>query len=331
MKTLLSNEPGGPDTLVLTEVPDPVAGPGHVVIDVAAASINYPDVLIIQDLYQVKPPRPFAPGAELSGTVSSVGEGVTLVSVGDRVLSAPGHGALAEKVAVHEGACVKIPDSMSFEDAASFLLTYGTSHYALKQRADSTPGESLLVMGASGGVGLAAVQLGKAMGLRVIAGCSSQDKVDLCLSQGADAGIVYPYGPLDRDQQKALSNQIKEAGGGGVDIVYDAVGGDYAEPCIRALNWEGRFLVIGFPAGIPKIPLNLALLKSCQIVGVFWGAFVFNQPEAHAENLAELMAMYEAGDIKPQVTARYPLADGAQAIADLADRKAKGKVVVTIS
>ena len=330
MKTLLSVEVGGPDTLVLTDVDAPVAGADEVVIDVHAVSVNYPDVLIIEDLYQVKPPRPFAPGAEVSGVISSIGENVTTLAVGDRVLSAPGHGGMTEQIAVPAASCYAIPDEMPFDEAASFLLTYGTSHHALRQRADAQEGETLFVLGAAGGVGLAAVQLGKAMGLTVIAGCSSQEKVDLCIANGADSGIVYPRGPLDRDQQKALSNEIKEAGGGGVDIVYDAVGGDFAEPAIRALNWEGRFLVVGFPAGIPKIPLNLALLKSCQIVGVFWGAFTFVQPDAHQANVEELFSMYSAGSIKPHVTSRYPLSAGAEAIQELADRRAKGKVVVEV-
>lgn len=328
MRALLSTDPGGPETLTIEDLPEPEATEGHVVVDVKAVSVNFPDVLIIQDLYQVKPPRPFSPGSELAGVVSAVGDGVEGLAVGDRVLAVPGHGAMAEKVAVHASLVRPIPDAMTFEDAASFLLTYGTSHYALKQRGRAKEGETLFIMGAAGGVGLAAVQLGKAMGLRVIAGCSSQEKVDICLEQGADAGIVYPRQPLDRDQQKALSNQIKEAGGGGVDLVYDAVGGDYAEPAVRALNWEGRFLVVGFPAGIPKLPLNLTLLKSADVVGVFWGAFTVMQPDVHEANVAELLEWYEAGKIKPFITDTYPLEDGAAAIAALGERKAKGKVVV---
>ena len=328
MRAVLSTDPGGPDTLSIEDVPEPQASAGHVVIDVKAVSVNFPDVLIIEDLYQVKPPRPFSPGAELAGVVSSVGGGVERLAVGDRVLAVPGHGAMAEKVAVHELTVRKIPDSMSFEHAASFLLTYGTSHYALKQRARAREGETLFIMGAAGGVGLAAVQLGKAMGLTVIAGCSSQDKVDLCLAQGGDAGIVYPRQPLDRDQQKALSNEIKEASGGGVDIIYDAVGGDYSEPALRTLNWEGRFLVVGFPAGIPKLPLNLTLLKSVDVVGVFWGAFTVMQPDVHDANVAELFALYDEGKIKPFVTDTYSLDDAPAAIAALGERKAKGKVVV---
>ncbi len=328
MRAVISTEPGGPKTLTIEDISEPEATEGHVVIDVLAASVNYPDVLMIADLYQMKPPRPFSPGAELAGIVSAVGSGVENLAVGDRVLATPGHGAMAEKVAVPAITARKIPDSMSFEDAASFLFTYGTSHYALKHRARPKEGETLFVLGASGGVGLAAVQIGKTMGMTVIAGCSSHDKVDLCLDHGADAGIIYPRQPLDRDQQKALSAEIKAAGGGGVDIVYDAVGGDYSEPAVRALNWEGRFLVIGFPAGIAKLPLNLVLLKSADIVGVFWGAYVAREHDAHEANVAELFTWYEEGKIKPLVTDTYSLEDAPKAIAALAERTAKGKIVV---
>ena len=330
MKAVLSTAPGGPDTLTLEDVPDPTADPGQVVVDVRAVGVNFPDVLIIQDLYQVRPPRPFAPGSEVAGVVSAVGAGVEALEVGDRVLAAPGHGGMVERLAVDAGACVRIPDEMPFDEASAFLLTYGTSHYALKDRARARAGESLLVLGAAGGVGLAAVQLGAAMGLTVIAAASSQEKVDLCREHGAEHGIVYPRGPLDRGQQKELSAAIKEAGGGGVDIVYDAVGGDYAEPALRAMNWDGRFLVIGFPAGIPSIPLNLTLLKSCQIVGVFWGAFVATHPAEHAANVAELLELYTAGKICPYVSDRYPLDEAAAAITELAERRARGKVVVTV-
>lgn len=330
MRAVQSVAPGGPDSLVLQDVPAPTAGEGQVVVDVHAVGVNYPDVLIIADQYQFKPDRPFAPGGEVAGVVSSLGAGVESLTVGDRVLASPGWGGMVERLAVDAGSCVPIPDSMPFEEAAAFLFTYGTSHYALKDRAHARAGESLLVLGAAGGVGLAAVQLGRAMGLRVIAGCSSQEKVDLCLEHGADTGIVYPVGPLDRDQQKTLSSQVKEAGGGGVDIVYDAVGGDYSEPAVRAMNWDGRFLVVGFPAGIAELPLNLTLLKSCQIVGVFWGAFTMANPEAHADNVADLFRLYEEGSIKPFVSSTYSLEQAGEAIAELAERRARGKVVVTV-
>jgi len=330
MKAVLSKDVGGPETLVLEELPDPVAGPGQVLIDVKACGVNYPDVLIIEDKYQFKPTRPFAPGGEVSGLIAAVGEGVTKFKVGDRVLASTGWGGMAEKLALEEARCTKIPDNMPFDEAAAFILTYGTSYYALKDRGSLKAGETLLVLGAAGGVGLAAVELGKAAGARVIAAASSQEKVDLAIAHGADSGVVYPRGPFDKDGQKALANLIKEAcGPNGWDVAYDAVGGDYSEATIRAAGWNGRFLVIGFPSGIPKIPLNLTLLKSCDIVGVFWGASVARDPAGHAQNVKELMALYAEGKIKPHVSERFPLAKAGDAIAHLASRKAMGKVVVT--
>lgn len=330
MKAVLSTVVGGPETLELSELPDPVAGPGQVLIDVKACGVNYPDVLIIEDKYQFKPTRPFAPGGEVSGLIAAVGEGVTKFKVGDRVLASTGWGGMAEKLALEEGRCTAIPDNMPFDEAAAFILTYGTSYYALKDRGSLKAGETLLVLGAAGGVGLAAVELGKAAGARVIAAASSQEKVDLAIAHGADSGVVYPRGPFDKDGQKALANLIKEAcGPNGWDVAYDAVGGDYSEATIRAAGWNGRFLVIGFPSGIPKIPLNLTLLKSCDIVGVFWGASVARDPAGHAQNVKELMALYAEGKIKPHVSERFPLAKAGDAIAHLASRKAMGKVVVT--
>ncbi|MEQ3744941.1 MAG: NADPH:quinone oxidoreductase family protein [Henriciella sp.] len=330
MKALLSKAPGGPETLVLEDIEAATAGKGQVVLDVKAIGVNFPDTLIIKDMYQFKPERPFSPGGEVSGVVKSVGEGVTHLQVGQRVIGSCGWGGMREELVLEAARCIPIPDSVPFNDAAAFVMTYGTSYYALKDRADPKPGESLLVLGAAGGVGIAAVELGKAMGLEVIAACSTQEKVDFCLSKGADKGLVYPTGELDRAQQKELSNQIKELGGGGVDIIYDGVGGSYAEPAIRAMNWEGRFLVVGFPAGIPKIPLNLTLLKSCDIRGVFWGAAVARDPKANQQNLAEMFAMYAEGKIKPHVSETFPLERGGEAIQYLIDRKALGKVVVTV-
>ncbi len=331
MKAVLSKEVGGPETLVLEELPDPVAGPGQVLIDVKACGVNYPDVLIIEDKYQFKPTRPFAPGGEVSGVISAVGEGVTRFKVGDRVLASTGWGGYAEKLALEEGRCTRIPDNMPFDEAAAFVLTYGTSYYALKDRGVLKAGETLLVLGAAGGVGLAAVELGKAMGAKVIAAASSQEKIDLAIKHGADSGVVYPRGPFDKDGQKELANLIKGAcGSDGWDVAYDAVGGDYSEATIRAAGWNGRFLVIGFPSGIPKIPLNLTLLKSCDIVGVFWGAAVARDPKGHAQNLKELMDLYAAGKIRPYVSERFPLARAGEAIAHLSSRKAMGKVVITV-
>jgi NADPH2:quinone reductase len=331
MKAVLSKSVGGPDTLVMEEVADPTAKPGEVVVAVKACGVNYPDVIIIEDKYQFKPDRPFSPGGEISGVVESVGEGVSKVKVGDRVIGQAGWGGMAEKIALTEARCIPMPEGMSFEEGAAFIMTYGTSHYALKQRAALKAGETLLVLGAAGGVGLAAVELGKAAGARVIAACSSQEKVDLCKAHGADDGVVYPRGPFDKDGKKALADEFKAVcGKEGANVIYDAVGGDYAEASLRAIAWEGRFLVIGFPSGIPSIPLNLTLLKGCQIVGVFWGAFTAKEPAANQENIQELMALYAAGKIKPHVSAAYPLAEAGKAITDLAERRAQGKVVVTM-
>ncbi len=330
MKAVLSKEPGGPESLTIEDVAAPVAGPGEVVLEVKAVGVNYPDVLIIQDMYQFKPERPFSPGGEVSGIVKSVGDGVDHLKPGDRVIGSTGWGGMAEEIALHAARCIPIPDAMPFDEAAAFIMTYGTSHYALKDRGAVKPGESLLVLGAAGGVGLAAVELGKAMGMTVIAAASSQDKVDLALAKGADSGLVYPTGALDRDQQKDLSNKIKELGGGGVDVIYDGVGGDYAEPALRAMNWDGRFLVIGFPAGIPKMPLNLTLLKSCNIIGVFWGAFTARDPKGNQANIADLFQLYTEGKIRPHVSSTYSLEQAADAITELAERRAKGKVVVTV-
>jgi NADPH2:quinone reductase len=329
MKALLSKATGGPETLVLEDVPARAPGRGEVLIEVKTASVNFPDALIIQDLYQFKPERPFAPGGEVAGIVKDIGEGVSRLKAGDRVLASCGWGGFSQELAVQEQRCHPIPDAMPFDEAASLLMTYGTSHHALKDRAQIKPGETLLVLGAAGGVGIAAVELGKAMGAKVIAAASSQAKVDFARAAGADLGIVYPR-ELNKETQKALSDEIKQISGGGVDVVYDGVGGDYAEPSIRALNWEGRYLVVGFPAGIPRIPLNLALLKGCQIVGVFWGAFTARHPDRNAANISELFTLYAQGKIKPRVSKRYPLARGGEAIRDLMDRKATGKIVVVM-
>jgi NADPH2:quinone reductase len=332
MKALQCVELGMPDKLQVNEIPDPEVLPGHVLIDNKAASVNFPDVLMIQGLYQFQPELPFSPGGESAGIVSSLGEGVENIAVGDRVFAMTGLGAFAEKIVVPEHAVVKIPESMDFETAAALPMTYGTSLYALKQRAELKEGETLLVLGAAGGVGLATVELGKAMGAKVIAAASTQEKVDLCIQHGADEGFIYPTGKLDRDQQKELSSKIKELTGGmGANVVYDPVGDDYSEPCIRATAWDGRYLVIGFAAGeIPKIPINLALLKGMKIVGVFWGAWVGMFPEENKKNFQELFQLHSDGKINPEVSDLFSLDKGAQAIAHLKDRKAKGKVIIKI-
>jgi NADPH2:quinone reductase len=315
---------GPPESLVLEDVDDPVAGNGQVVIDVHACAVNFPDVLVIQNMYQFKPPLPFSPGAEVAGLVSAIGPGVDDLKVGDRVLGSPGWGGLAEKVAVNAEQVVPIPDGIDLLHASSFMYAYGTSQYALKDRGHLKPGETLVVLGAAGGVGLAAVELGAAMGANVIAAASTDDKLELCREYGASMTINYAT--------EDLKTRIRELTGGvGADVVYDAVGGPYSEPALRSMAWEGRFLVIGFASGeIPKIPLNLALLKSCDIVGVFWGAFVGRERARHRENVAELMQWWTEGKLRPHVSSTYPLERAGEAIRELADRKAKGKVVVTV-
>jgi NADPH2:quinone reductase len=324
MRAVLCRQYGPPESLTVEDVDEPVAGDGQVVVDVKACAVNFPDVLIIQNLYQFKPPLPFSPGAEIAGVVSAVGAGVNGVSTGDRVFASTGWGGLAEKLAVGVGSIVPIPDGIDFAPASSFLYAYGTAHYALKDRGRLQPGETLVVLGAAGGVGLAAVELGALMGARVIAAASSDDKLELCRHYGAAATINYAT--------EDLKARIRElTGGAGADVVYDPVGGQYSEPALRATGWAGRFLVIGFAAGdIPAIPLNLTLLKGCDIVGVFWGAFVGREPERHRQNVEELVGWWRDGKLRPHVSSTYPLHRAAEAIRELADRKAKGKVVVTV-
>ncbi len=332
MRAILSRTAGGPETLVLETVADPIVGPGEVLIGVRAVGINFPDTLIIEDRYQFKPQRPFSPGAEVSGTVEAVGEGVTDLAIGDRVIAVPGWGGLVEKLAVPAATVVRMPSTMEFEPAAGLIMTYGTSWYGLKDRAALKAGEILLILGAAGGVGAAAIELGKAVGATVIAAVSSPEKAAFSRELGADAVVIYPAGPLDRDQAKALTADIRQAcGGDGPDVVYDAVGGDYAEPALRAMTWEGRYLVVGFPAGIPSIALNLTLLKSIQIVGVFWGAAVMRDPKAHMANMSELMAFHADGRIRPRISQIVPLERAHEAIRALGDRTAVGKVVVTVA
>lgn len=328
MKAVVSKQPGGPDSLEMVDLPSPTAGPNEVVLEVKAIGVNFPDFLIIQDKYQFKPERPFSPGGEVSGIVKSVGEGVTTLKVGDRVIGSCGWGGYREELVIEANRCIPIPDEMPFDEASAFILTYGTSYYGLKRRGTPKAGETLFILGAAGGVGVAAIELGKAMGLKVIGACSTQEKADFCLSKGADKALIYPTGSLDRAQQKDLSNDIKEISGGGVDIIYDAVGGDYAEPSLRAMNWEGRYLVVGFPAGIPSIPLNLTLLKSCDIRGVFWGAWARQFPDQYANDVKELFDFYLDGKIKPHISATFPLEKSGEAIEHLSNRKATGKVVI---
>lgn len=332
MKALLSRTTGGPETLQIGELDQPEPKSGEVVVAVKACAINYPDVLMIVDKYQFKPERPFAPGGEIAGVIETVGENVEGFAEGDRVIGLCGNGGLAEYVAVPLRSVFRMPDDVGFEDAASLLMTYGTTIHALQDRGELKDGETLLVLGAAGGVGLSAVEIGKAMGARVVGAVSSEEKADAVREAGADEVLVYPRGPFDKDGQKVLSSQFKEAvASNGADVIYDAVGGDYCEPALRSIAWEGRYLVVGFPAGIPKLPLNLTLLKSCDVRGVFWGAFAARDPKHNADNIATLFEWWSEGKIQPKVTETFPLEKGGDAIAKLGDRKAIGKLVVKIA
>ena len=331
MKTLRSHAVGGPATLTLDDIPEPQPGPGELQVRVHAAAINYPDVIIIEDKYQIKPPRPFAPGGEIAGEVTALGDSVTDWRIGDRVIAVPGWGGLAQTVVIPAKSAFRLPASRSYIDGAALLLTYATSIHALYDRGKLKAGETVLILGAAGGVGLAAIELARARGARVVAAVSSEAKAAAATAAGADATLVYPRGPFDRDGQKALSEQFKSAvGPKGADVIYDPVGGDYAEPALRSIAWEGRYLVVGFPAGIPKLPLNLTLLKSCDVCGVFWGAFAARDPAANAAHVETLFRLWDEGKIAPVVSATYPLERGGDAIAALASRSVIGKVVVTL-
>jgi NADPH2:quinone reductase len=324
MKALLCKQFGPPESLVLEEVPSPRPAAGEVVISIKAASVNFPDVLIIQNKYQFKPPLPFSPGSELAGVVKEVGAGVSSVKPGDKVIAFTAFGAFAEEVKTEAVRLLPLPEGMSYEAGASFILTYGTTDHALRDRGQLKPGETLLVLGAAGGVGVAAIEIGKALGARVIACASSDDKLAVCRQHGADECINYATEDL-RERIKALTP------GKGVDVIYDAVGGPYSEPAFRSIAWRGRHLVIGFAAGeIPKLPLNLALLKGASVVGVVWGDFTKREPQAFAESAKQLARWYRDGKLKPHVSASYPLAQAAEAMNLLASRKAKGKVVIRI-
>ncbi len=331
MRALLSTASGGPETLELTDLPDPTPAAGQVLIAVKACAINYPDVLIIEDKYQFKPQRPFAPGGEIAGVIEAVGEGVTDWQIGDRVMGVIGHGGLATKIVTEPQRLYRLPEERSFAEGAALILTYGTTIHALLDRGHLKSTQSLLVLGAAGGVGLAAIELGKAYGARVVAAVSSDEKAAAAKAAGADETLVYGRAPFDKDQSKALAEQFKAAGGrGGYDVIYDPVGGDYAEPALRSIAWEGRYLVVGFPAGIPRLPLNLTLLKSCDVCGVFWGAFAARDPQADAAHVAELFRLWSEGKIAPKVTETFALSRGGDAIAKMAARAAIGKLVVEV-
>jgi NADPH2:quinone reductase len=324
MKAVLCKQFGPPDSLVLEELPSPRPGAGEVVVSVKAASLNFPDVLIIQNKYQFKPPLPFSPGSELAGVVKEVGAGVQGFKPGDRVMAFTTYGAFAEEVKTEATRLIPLPPKMDFVTGAAFLLTYGTTDHALRDRGALAAGETLLVLGASGGVGLAAVEIGKALGARVIACASSEDKLAVCRSHGADATINYATEDL-RERIKALTDAR------GPDVIYDPVGGPYAEPAFRSIAWRGRHLVVGFAAGeIPKLPLNLTLLKGAAVVGVFWGDFARREPKLFAASVGQLHKWYGEGKLKPHVSATMPLEKAAEALKLMAARQVKGKLVLTV-
>ena len=322
MKAVLCKAWGGTDTLVVEDIPSLSAGPGQVVVAVKACGVNFPDTLIIQGKYQFKPERPFSPGGEVAGEVKQIGAGVTGVKAGDRVIAFTGWGGFAEEVMTTPDKLIPIPAGMDFATASAFVMTYGTSHHALKHRAELKSGETLLVLGAAGGVGLAAVEIGKVMGAKVIAAASSDEKLAVCKAHGADELINYTT--------QDLRGRIKEISGEkGVDVTYDPIGGALAEPALRSTGWCGRYLVIGFASGeIPKIPLNLTLLKGNSIVGVFWGDFTRREKQRNMESLQELGAWFAAGKLKPLVSKQYKLTEAAQALNDMMERKVTGKVVL---
>jgi NADPH2:quinone reductase len=330
MKMLLSRTPGPAGTLELADVPEPQPAPGEVRVAVRACAINHPDALIIEDRYQVRPQRPFAPGAEVAGVIDAVGEGIAASRIGQRVVAMPGFGGLAEKLVLPAERCVPIPAGAPFDEAAALLMTFGTALYGLTSRGGLRPGERLLVLGAAGGVGLAALEIGKALGAEVIAAVSSAAKADAARAAGADRTLVYPRGPFDGDGKRVLSALIKDACPDGLDAVFDPVGGDYAEAALRSLRPEGRLMVVGFTAGIPQLPLNLVLLKSCQVVGVAWGAVARGQPELFAKLAAEVVRLHAEGVIHPRITERLTLEQAPAAIARLAAREAIGKAVVEL-
>jgi NADPH2:quinone reductase len=323
MKAVLCHAYGPPETLAIEDIASPVPRAGQAVVSVHAAALNFPDTLIIENRYQYRPPLPFSPGAEVAGTVKAIGPGVAGFAAGDRVIAVCGFGGFAEEVATDAANLVRIPDAIPMDAAAALAFTYGTTQYALKDRGDLRAGETLLVLGAAGGTGLSAVEIGKLMGARVIAAASSAEKLDLCRRYGADEVINYATEDL-RDRIKALT------GGHGVDVVYDPVGGGYAQAALRSLAWKGRHLVIGFTSGeIPQLPANMALIKGSSIVGVFYGQFRQKEPARAAELLDELAGWLAEGRIRPAITSKRPLEDAREALREMADRKVLGKIVLT--
>ncbi len=322
MKAILCSQYCGPDGLVLSDIPDPTAGPGEVVVAIKAAALNFFDLLMIQGKYQVKPPFPFSPAAEIAGVIESVGTGVTDLKPGDRVAASCGHNGARQKIALPASSIVKIPNNLDFDRAAGIIIIYGTALHALQDRADPKHGETLAVLGAAGGTGLAACELGKQLGLRVIACASTDEKLAFAKQHGAELTLNYAGEDL-KEGLKRITN------GNGVDIVFDPVGGDYAEAAVRSLAWKGRFMVIGFAAGeIPKIPLNLALLKGCDIRGVFWGAYMKRDPKHGRASLKKLMQWAAEGKISAHVDRTFPLEKTTDALLVLANRQAMGKVIL---
>ena len=324
MKAYVCREFGPVESHKVEEIEDPRAEAGQVVVDVKAAGVSFPDVLIVQGKYQFQPPFPFSPGGEIAGVISEVGEGVVDWKIGARVIAMTGNGGIAEKVVAFEMTLMPLPETMDFKDGAAFPLNYGTTYHALKQRGQLQAGETLLVTGAGGGVGTTAIEIGKAMGARVIAAASTDEKLEIAKNLGADEVINYSDGEL-KEKVKALTDGL------GADVIYDPIGGDIFLQCMRCVNWKGRVLVIGFASGpIPEVPTNLALLKGCSIVGVFWGRFTGAEPEENSKNFDELFALHAEGKLKPQITKSYSLDDAAEAISSLENRKATGKVVIEI-
>ncbi len=324
MRAVVCKAYGPPESLVVEELEPLTPGRGQAVVSVKACGVNFPDTLIIQGLYQFKPPPPFSPGGEVAGVVKEVGPGVENVRPGDRVIAFTAFGGYAEEVLADATTLIPMPDALDFDVASAFVMTYGTDIHALKDRAKLQPGETLLVLGAAGGIGLAAVELGKAMGAKVIAAASTEEKLAVCRQHGADDAINYSNEDL-KERIKALT------GGQGVDVIVDPVGGAYAEPALRGMAWNGRYLVIGFTAGeIPRIPLNLTLLKGCSIVGVFWGSFAARDPQHNQENLRDLLGLLQAGKLRPRISARYPLERAADALNDISQRKVMGKAVLIV-
>lgn len=332
MRTLLSVEKGGPETLVFRDdAPLPEPGPQQVRIRVHASALNMPDLLLIEDKYQERPERPFAPGSEVAGIVDALGAEVTKFRPGQRVMAVTSFGGLAEYACALATKTSVIPDDMPYDHASALLVTYATAWHALKYRGDLQSGETLLVLGATGGVGLAAIELGKALGARVIAGVSSEEKLAVAKGAGADDGLIYPTGELSPDQQKTLSKEFKSLGGtAGIDMIFDPIGGPYVEPAFRAIGWGGRYLVIGFAAGISALPMNLPLLKGAGVLGVYWADSLIRDPDGHRTAVAELCGLYSRGLIRPRVQSKFSLEDGVKAVNLLASRKATGKIVVEI-